>query len=443
MKKKMKKAFTLVELLVVIAILAVLSTVAIVGYNSFTDKANKSADEQAVTQMNKLLLAQETAGEKPQSVGEVTVLLRENGYSENFQTYFANYDLAWIAEENVIVLVEEDEIVYPESYTSGTYAFVVLNPYSEDVGELIDTKNEVKDGDTINIKNDIIAANSDDLVFDRDNEYNVELNGNKLYSNESGIYVSAGDVTFNGGHIETGADVKSSFAAYDGGNATLKDMIITGGQNNGTTIGVNKESTLVVENSRVYGNEGTNPVQCYGGTLVLNDVVVSQVGDAEESWYSSAVQVINTIVKVDGKWTTVSQANAEINGGTYIGDKAIQISAPGGNVTITDGTFTGSTWVIQDDFAPNYYRDGANFESVITISGGTYKGAMKTSKATVLVITGGSFDGSLVKVESTNVSITGGTFTNSGFTAEQFDEKFVPAGYVVTEANGVLTVSAA
>ena len=59
MKKKMKKAFTLVELLVVIAILAILSTVAVVGYNSFTEKARKSADEQAVAQMNTALMAQD------------------------------------------------------------------------------------------------------------------------------------------------------------------------------------------------------------------------------------------------------------------------------------------------------------------------------------------------------------------------------------------------
>lgn len=42
MKKRLKKAFTLVELLVVIAILAILSSVAIVGYNSFTEKAKDS-----------------------------------------------------------------------------------------------------------------------------------------------------------------------------------------------------------------------------------------------------------------------------------------------------------------------------------------------------------------------------------------------------------------
>lgn len=40
--KKTKKGFTLVELLVVIAIIAILSTVAVMGYTSFVDKANET-----------------------------------------------------------------------------------------------------------------------------------------------------------------------------------------------------------------------------------------------------------------------------------------------------------------------------------------------------------------------------------------------------------------
>ena len=48
MKKNTKKGFTLVELLVVIAILAILSSVAVVGYTAFIDKAKQSnADTEA------------------------------------------------------------------------------------------------------------------------------------------------------------------------------------------------------------------------------------------------------------------------------------------------------------------------------------------------------------------------------------------------------------
>ena len=57
MKHNTKKGFTLVELLVVIAILAILATVSVVGYTSFIDSANRSVDEQTVTQLNHFLTA--------------------------------------------------------------------------------------------------------------------------------------------------------------------------------------------------------------------------------------------------------------------------------------------------------------------------------------------------------------------------------------------------
>ena len=46
-----RKGFTLVELLVVIAILAILATVGVVGYTSFIDKANLSAAETELHQV--------------------------------------------------------------------------------------------------------------------------------------------------------------------------------------------------------------------------------------------------------------------------------------------------------------------------------------------------------------------------------------------------------
>ena len=50
--KKTQKGFTLVELLVVIAILAILSTVAVVGYTSFINRAEKQAAETEAAQID-------------------------------------------------------------------------------------------------------------------------------------------------------------------------------------------------------------------------------------------------------------------------------------------------------------------------------------------------------------------------------------------------------
>ena len=53
--KNSKKGFTLVELLVVIAIVAILSTVAIIGYTSFMKKADLSNDQAFIAQANTTL----------------------------------------------------------------------------------------------------------------------------------------------------------------------------------------------------------------------------------------------------------------------------------------------------------------------------------------------------------------------------------------------------
>ena len=55
MKKNTKKGFTLVELLVVIAILAILSSVAVVGYTAFIDKANDAKADAEVRNVQNIL----------------------------------------------------------------------------------------------------------------------------------------------------------------------------------------------------------------------------------------------------------------------------------------------------------------------------------------------------------------------------------------------------
>lgn len=51
------EGFTLVELIIVIAILAILSAVAVVGYSAYVEKANKSADEALIYEINQAFRA--------------------------------------------------------------------------------------------------------------------------------------------------------------------------------------------------------------------------------------------------------------------------------------------------------------------------------------------------------------------------------------------------
>jgi len=117
MKKRIKKGFTLVELLVVIAILAILSTVAIVGYNSFTEKAKESADISAVKQMNTALAAET---DDPDNIIEAVKVLNDAGFNteKGLTPVYKNHNFYWYKVTNEVVYVNEEdggfELVYPE-----------------------------------------------------------------------------------------------------------------------------------------------------------------------------------------------------------------------------------------------------------------------------------------------------------------------------------------
>ena len=114
--QKKKKGFTLVELLVVIAILAILAGVSVVGYLSFTNKANQSADEQAVTQMNTILQAEGVSGEID-SILDVYRVFDENGLkAKDYSTLMKGTGFYWHKTKNIIVILDENDkqIIYPE-----------------------------------------------------------------------------------------------------------------------------------------------------------------------------------------------------------------------------------------------------------------------------------------------------------------------------------------
>ncbi len=123
MKTNMKKkGFTLVELLVVIAIIAILATVSIVGYTTFIAKANMSADQQAVEQMNTMLEALDVTNE-PEDIVALCSYLNETGLTaEDYRPLSKDHIFVWDKTLNRILLVKNDAVVYPEEYKSATKA---------------------------------------------------------------------------------------------------------------------------------------------------------------------------------------------------------------------------------------------------------------------------------------------------------------------------------
>ena len=121
--QRRQKGFTLVELLVVIAILAILATVSIIGYTQFIKRANMSADQQAVTQMNTLLEGLDVNNE-PDDVVDLWTYLNETGLdAEDYKPLSKDHYFFWDQSLNRILLADKDnKVVFPEAYADAGMA---------------------------------------------------------------------------------------------------------------------------------------------------------------------------------------------------------------------------------------------------------------------------------------------------------------------------------
>ncbi len=385
MKNLKKKGFTIVELVIVIAVIAILAAVLIPTFVNLTKKANMSSDQQAVRHMNTLLAMDET---KPTNTDEVVEILIENGYKDDLTTYYDGYTLAWLAEKNKIVLVENNAVVWPKDY-EGETAYTELKPMVKNGEELLGS---LSNGKTVFIAEDIT---SDGLYPEEAGEYSVNLNGNKLNTTYYvGSWVEGGKLVVSNGIIDS--------------------------NNSAANIAVYSESggILELENVQIFAPSSFNPIQCYGGTMILRNVTTSQTGSTPDApWYDSTIQIINKIKQVNSSWTIYGpQANVTIDGGMYSGKRTIQISAPGGNVTINSGNFIGTEYVIYAGFTPKNYGDSDGYESIITINGGNFEGAIMISADTKLIINGGTFTINPYSITKGQVTINGTVVDNGNGT---------------------------
>lgn len=117
MEKRFKRAFTIVELVIVIAVIAILAAVLIPTFTTLIDKANESADLQAVQQMNTILAAN-SADEDVENISDVIeILAKEDIDIENYKPLSSNRQFYWVKSINRIVYADANyEVVYPENY---------------------------------------------------------------------------------------------------------------------------------------------------------------------------------------------------------------------------------------------------------------------------------------------------------------------------------------
>jgi len=213
--KNTKKGFTLVELLIVIAIIAILATVSIIGYTSFIDKANQSADQQGVTQMNTVLNAAQVSeklvvdGNDAATAINIFNVLIENGYNDELVAYYEKYSFGYVVEDSkaVIVLVEDGKVAYPEEHADKSYKeFFKSVDNADELLEAFDTgyvllKTDAVFTEAIGISNDVTIVgnnkilNDDRMTDDRGANSAININGaqNPITVNMSGLSIQNPD----------------------------------------------------------------------------------------------------------------------------------------------------------------------------------------------------------------------------------------------------------
>ncbi len=427
MKKKIKKAFTLVELLVVIAILAILATVSIVGYSSFTKKAHESNDISLTTQMNSILQAEEVSN-KPATPHDAIKQLANGGVEvEKLTPTTDGYSYVYDLDANrMILLNEKKEAIAPTNigYTKDLSVFTFVeneNEISNWEGYSIYLKSDftfnstntltvssgVDVGDNLDQFTITYQGNDNKNVLFRTNKGNLIINSNsdnvKHYgvveeltinsTNDSFIYSEYGTV------VELKSMEKGTFNADDSAvfvqDKSVVDNLLS---NCNSNISDKTQYSVISPVSKVVAESDFIDYVANGGnytvanSITLNEFVVVKAGK-------------EAIIDLEGKKLTQSA------------DEYTIVVENGGKLTIKNGSFSNPT------SAKSSLID--NFGTLI-IEKGTYIGngssVIKNEPGASLVINGGDFQYSLEATPKTipaaiisygDVKITGGNFETS------------------------------
>ena len=178
-----KKGFTIVELVIVIAVIAVLAAVLIPTFSNLVKKANMSADQQAVRQMNTVLVMADSKKEL-ETFNDAQLALAEAGYNalESLTPISTGYKFYWLNEHDCIVLADKDnKVVFPENLTdldlgkaiAELNATNLKNAAEEIKAEVSDEKGlaeAIKKGQEITLTSDVVITSA--LVITSDTVIN-------------------------------------------------------------------------------------------------------------------------------------------------------------------------------------------------------------------------------------------------------------------------------
>ena len=312
-KKKIKKGFTLVELVVVIAVIAILAAVSIGAYFGITDSANRSADEQAVTQMNTMLETHEILNGKVDDVEAAKHIFEDNGLTD-YTPFYGKNTFYWTYDDSRVIIWEEDKgVTYPswavEKYKDNSTA-------NKTSANWYDLEKETK---TVDLENSFFETIED---LQENSVIVLEENSTLDIGNEG--FVNIGNAFINNNNIDN--------ITIDLNGSTL-DAIrpFPSGVLDPLDVPINK--TLIIENGTINAARQASHLATIslnvGSTLILRNVELNTNGAAIYTQYPASEVIIE---------------NSVINAGAYgIGTNASGTTNIYMNVVIRESTISALT----------------------------------------------------------------------------------------------------
>ena len=220
MRNTNKKGFTIVELVIVVAVIAILAAVLIPTFSSIIKKANLSADQQAIRNMNTALQVEAVPNGFTNPSDAIDALYNAGWNFGKMQTYSNGFHYAYNHSENTMYLLDENDVVV---YPAETDKSKLWGIYDNASNEIIDgITNYIAFGNILSKDHFESAFGEGNYVIDL-NDYCVKIDG--TYSNVKLI---------NGGVISGTFSTDSAttkYVAYEqttaGSNATYENVAIS------------------------------------------------------------------------------------------------------------------------------------------------------------------------------------------------------------------------
>lgn len=403
-----KKAFTITELVIVIAVVAILAAVLIPTFSNVVEKANQSADMQAVRNANTALANAEILDGKPaSSIGEALAVVAQAGYNVESFTPSSNGDILWDEVNNRFALVDEEgKVVLNDQAKPLEESRIVKkgeNRTSLDVWMITDNKAEIESGrysyylkegvtGDVTVKTGVdVGVNEDvNVIYSTSATQSVYIrtNGCKLTVDASGSDVhhhgTASEVVINSvktesyheyGTVETTITLKSGHVVLESTavvpeikvtgsvtvtNKTGKDVAITPADDNVGDVTVDGKEVFTVS----FANEGKQVAKQLivdGDKARDPELALEKTGYTFKGWYKGEIKfdfakdVVTADTTLNARWTpneykvTFVSEEVEVAPITVTYDAEYTLPTP----TRTGYTFAG--WV---DSEGNPYGNG-------------------------------------------------------------------------------------